>query len=235
MKVAVLNFSGNVGKSTIAGHLLKPRMPDAQVFSIESINMGVDADGLDAETMKGKKFGDLVDQLLVLDDAIVDVGASNVEDFLALMQRYAGSHEDFDLFVVPVVKERKVQVDTINTISALAALGIERARIRTVFNKIESDERVEDEFAAIFGHALNSKAFKADSAATIYSNEVFEQLKGLGKNLAEVMADETDYKAQLKTAKDDAERERALRMVAVRRLGVTANKNLDAVYKVLMK
>ena len=26
MKVAVLNFSGNVGKTTVAGHLLKPRM-----------------------------------------------------------------------------------------------------------------------------------------------------------------------------------------------------------------
>lgn len=48
MKVAILNFSGNVGKSTIAAHLRKPRMPGAQMFSIESINMGVEADGLEA-------------------------------------------------------------------------------------------------------------------------------------------------------------------------------------------
>lgn len=27
MKVAVINFSGNVGKTTIARHLLLPRMP----------------------------------------------------------------------------------------------------------------------------------------------------------------------------------------------------------------
>jgi MinD-like ATPase involved in chromosome partitioning or flagellar assembly len=235
MKAAILNFSGNVGKSTIAAHLLKPRMPGAQVFSIESINMGVDADGLEAETMKGKKFGELVDQLMVLDDAIVDVGASNVEDFLALMQRYAGSHEDFDLFVVPVVKERKVQADTINTIGALSALGIERGRIRVVFNKVEADEVVEDEFAAIFGQAMGAKSFKADAAATVYANEVFEQLKGIGKSLGDVMADETDYRAQVRTAQNDADRELALRMVAVKRLGVTANKNLDAVFKVLMK
>ena len=57
MKVAVMNFSGNVGKTTVAGHLLKPRMGDAQIFSIESINSGADADGLDVEKMKGKKFG----------------------------------------------------------------------------------------------------------------------------------------------------------------------------------
>ena len=54
MKVAVLNFSGNVGKTTVAAHLLKPRMGDAPVFSIESINSGADADGLEVEKMKGK-------------------------------------------------------------------------------------------------------------------------------------------------------------------------------------
>ena len=37
MKICVLNFSGNVGKSTIAAHLLQPRL-NAQVFSVESLN-----------------------------------------------------------------------------------------------------------------------------------------------------------------------------------------------------
>ena len=39
MKVVVMNFSGNVGKTTVAGHLLKPRMGNAPIFSIESINV----------------------------------------------------------------------------------------------------------------------------------------------------------------------------------------------------
>jgi len=39
MKVVVINFSGNVGKSTIAAHLLKPRMNDAKIFSIETLNV----------------------------------------------------------------------------------------------------------------------------------------------------------------------------------------------------
>ncbi len=38
MKVAVINFSGNVGKTTIARHLLAPRITGAEVISIESIN-----------------------------------------------------------------------------------------------------------------------------------------------------------------------------------------------------
>src|SRR5699024_11066618 len=109
MKVAVLNFSGNVGKTTVAGQLLKPRMKGASIFSIESINAGADASGLEVEKMKGKRFGDLVDQIMPMSAAIIDVGASNVEDFVKLMQQFHGSHEEFDYFIVPVVKERKAQ------------------------------------------------------------------------------------------------------------------------------
>ena len=235
MKVAVMNFSGNVGKTTVAGQLLKPRMGDARIFSIESINSGADADGLDVEKMKGKKFGELVDELMTLDSAIIDIGASNVEDFMKLMQQFAGSHEEFDFFVVPVVKERKVQADTVNTIRALAKLGIDKKRIRMVFNKVDVDESVTDEFAAMFGLAESEKSFVVRPEAVIYSNEVFERLKAVGKSLGDISADETDYRARLRLAKDDDEKELCVRMVALKRLAVTANKNLDDVFKVLFK
>lgn len=235
MKVAVMNFSGNVGKTTVAGHLLKPRMGDAQIYSIESINSGADADGLDVEKMKGKKFGELVDELMQRDTAIIDIGASNVEDFLKLMQQYDGSHEEFDFFVIPVVKEKKVQADTVNTIRALQKLGIDKKRIRMVFNKVEVDDSVADEFAALFGLAESEKSFVVKPDAVIYSNEVFERLKAVGKSLGDITSDETDYRAKLKTATDDDEKELCVRMVALKRLAVTANKNLDDVFKALFK
>ncbi|ODT85891.1 MAG: plasmid stabilization protein [Nitrosomonadales bacterium SCN 54-20] len=235
MKVAVMNFSGNVGKTTVAGHLLKPRMGDAQIFSIESINSGADADGLDVEKMKGKKFGELVDELMQRDTAIIDIGASNVEDFLKLMQQYDGSHEEFDFFVIPVVKEKKVQADTVNTIRALQKLGIDKKRIRMVFNKVEVDDSVADEFAALFGLAESEKSFVVKPEAVIYLNEVFERLKAVGKSLGEITSDETDYRAKLKTATDEDEKELCVRMVALKRLAVTANKNLDDVFKALFK
>jgi hypothetical protein len=235
MKVAVMNFSGNVGKTTVAGHLLKPRMGDAQIFSIESINAGADADGLEVEKMKGKKFGELVDELMPLDSAIIDVGASNVEDFLKLMQQYDGSHEEFDYFVVPVVKEKKVQSDTVNTIRALHKLGIDKKKIRMVFNKVEIDDSVEDEFAALFGLAQSEKSFIAKPEAVIYANEVFERLKAVGRSLGDITADETDYRAKLRQTTDEDEKELCIRMVALKRLAITANKNLDDVFKVLFK
>jgi len=55
MKVAVINFSGNVGKTTIARHLLAPRIAGAEVVSIESIN----AEDGEAGSLRGSQYGKL--------------------------------------------------------------------------------------------------------------------------------------------------------------------------------
>ena len=67
MKLAVINFSGNVGKSTIARHLLAPRLPSARVIAIESIN----ADEGQAQSMRGFQFGELQEYLQSVDDVVV--------------------------------------------------------------------------------------------------------------------------------------------------------------------
>lgn len=233
MKVAVINFSGNVGKTTVAAHLLRPRIPGARVYSVESLNLDATADGVDVEKLRGRKFGELQEQLMQRDAAIVDVGASNVEEFLKLMQQYHGSHEEFDTFVVPVVKERKQQADTVNTIRALAHIGVPAQRIRTVMNKVELDEAVEDEFAPIFGLAELERNFTLNARSVIYANEVFERLKTVGRALTEVSADPVDYRARLRETTDEKEREHCIHMVALKRLATTANRNLDDCFQAL--
>mgnify|MGYP003603473134 CR=1 FL=1 len=47
--------------------------------------------------------------LQTVSSVVVDIGASNVEELMAQMQRYRGSHEDFDAFVVPTVPALKQQ------------------------------------------------------------------------------------------------------------------------------
>ena len=134
MKIAVINFSGNVGKTTIARHLLLPRIDGAELFSVESLNA---ADG-EGHAMRGRQFGELQELLQTMDSAVVDIGASNVEELLDLMQKYQGSHEDFDAFVVPTVPALKQQQDTIATLVELARLGVPRSRVRLVFNMVSS-------------------------------------------------------------------------------------------------
>jgi hypothetical protein len=58
-------------------------------------------------------------------------------------------------------------------------------------------------------------------------------LKAVGKSLGDITADATDYRAQLRKATDEEEKELCIRMVALKRLAITANKNLDDVFKAL--
>ena len=106
MKIAIINFSGNVGKTTIARQLLAPRMKNAQEFMVETVNASASDAETAAERLKGKQAGDLLQDLLLLDHAIVDIGASNVEDFVRWMAKLQGSHEVFDYYVVPVISTK---------------------------------------------------------------------------------------------------------------------------------
>ncbi len=231
MKVAVINFSGNVGKSTVAKHLLMPRMPGAEFVAVESIN----SDEGDGEVVRGKQFGQLQEQLLLIEAAVIDIGASNVEDFMKLMQRYRGSHEDFDYFVVPAVKESKQIRDTIATISAVAAMGVPPKKTRLVFNKLEADETVEEAFYPLFAYHDDTKAFTLKPQAVIEYSELYQKLRTHRLSVADLLADETDYKARLRDARDPDEKVHAVAMNSMRRLAHSASENLDAVFAAISK
>lgn len=231
MKVCVLNFSGNVGKSTVCAHLLQPRLK-AQVFSVESLNLDSASEGLDVLRLRGKQFSELHQRLLKLEHAIVDVGSSNIEAFLKLMQHHADSQEEFDWFVIPVVKEAKQQGDTINTVAALRALDIPAEKIRILINKADTDDDLEADFAPIYGFCKTGEA-QLPTGAVIYTNEIFTDLKALQMTIGDLNGDKTDYRQRLREATSEAEQDEAVQMIAMKGLAKTCNKNLDAAYVAL--
>ena len=79
MKVAVINFSGNVGKTTIARHLLAPRIAGAEVIA-DREHQRRRRPG--AAPLRGSQFGELQEYLQTVDNVVVDIGASNVEELL---------------------------------------------------------------------------------------------------------------------------------------------------------
>ena len=231
MKIAVINFSGNVGKSTLSKHMLLPRLKDAEYIAVESIN----ADEGGGELVRGKQYGALQEQLMLLDSAIVDVGASNVEEFIRQMQQYRGSHEDYDIFLVPTVKESKQIKDTIGTIEALAAMGVPAKKIKLVFNKLESDETVEDVFFPLIAYHAEKKNFTLKQNAALYFSELYQKLRTFNMSVDDLLADQTDYKAKLKEAKTQDEKMEAASKISMRRLATSAKENLDTVFSLVVK
>lgn len=230
-KIAVISFSGNVGKSTITRHLLAPRIPGAQVLAIESIN--ADEGGAD-ETMKGRQFAAALEAMQIADAAVVDIGASNVEQALSVLKRHTGAHEDFDLFVVPVVSEKKQQRDTLATIATLSDLGVPAHKIRVLFNKVEIGEDVESSFQSIFEFAEDGFC-TIRPGAVLHENEIYARLNGTSADLREIASDETDWKAKIRETEDPEKRRQYAQAIAVRRLSVGVVAEHDAVFAALME
>ncbi len=231
MIFGVLNFSGNVGKTTIARHLLAPRMNNATVIPVETIN----SDGTEDEAIKGKQFGELLEALALMEDAVVDIGASNVEDFINLMRQYKGSHEDFDYFVVPTVPKSKQQRDTISTIDALAEIGVPARKIRLVFDMVELDDAPDRVFSGLFDYHKAAKNFTLRPDAVMHVNDIYGKFNGATQSIKDVLNDPTDFKAKIKAAKDTAEKLQYAQMLSIKRLASGVSEELDNVFKVLVK
>lgn len=234
MKVAVINYTGTVGKTTIAAHLLSPRMNDAQIFAVETINETADGLGLDVEKVKGDKFRDLFKKLMILDDAIIDVGASNVEAFLDGMVKFEDSHLEFDCFVIPVTSGTKEQKETISIILTLADFGITPNKIKLVFNRVGSD--VEDEFAPLINFCRKEKKCTFSENSAVFENELFDMLSIKKMNISDLLLDTTDYKAKAREIGKDGDaklRSHYTDMHVMKSLAKSVNRNLDTVFNSL--
>lgn len=231
MNFLVMNFSGNVGKSTVARHLLLSRLDNAQLIPIESIN----SDGSEDEQFRGNQFGELIESLPMFDNAVIDVGASNVEDFVNLMKKYDGSHEYFDYFIIPTVSKTKQLKDTVSTIKTLSSIGVSSKKIIPVFNMVEDTEIVEKSFSIVFDYHADNKSFNLKTNAVIHENELFTRLKDTSLSVDDIFNDETDYKALMAATQDKMEKVELMRQHSNKMLASTVKKELDSVFKAIVK
>lgn len=229
MKIAVINFAGNVGKSTIARHLLLPRIPGADLIAIESLN----ADEGQGQALRGRQFGELQEYVQTVDNVVVDIGASNVEELMAQMQRYRGSHEDFDGFVVPTVPALKQQQDTIATLIELSRIGVPASRLKLVFNMVEAGVKVEQAFDALLAFLKQQPIAKVNLNCRLGENEIYGRIKGTKTDLASLASDPTDYKALIVQAKGVNEKLALAQKLATRRLACGVVPELDACFAAL--
>ena len=228
--VMVLNFSGNVGKSVISRHFLAPRLNDAFVIPVETIN----SDEHETDAVKGNEFSTLLENMFtVRDSIIVDVGASNIESLLNEMTKITDSHEDFDYFVIPTVPKNKQKIDTLKTIMALNDLGVPAEKIRLIFNAVDEPNKVPTTFQSIFDYHNATQHFDLRPNAIIKSNELYGLLQASGKTIKAVLADETDFKEAMRQTENQEEILLLGRALTTKRLAKGVNAELDRVFNIL--
>ncbi|KPB84095.1 Stability/partitioning determinant [Pseudomonas syringae pv. maculicola] len=234
MKVVIINYTGTVGKTTIAANLLSPRMDGAPIYAIESINETAENLGLDVEKLRGNKFRELFKRLMLEDQAIIDVGASNVEDFMANLESFEEAHDEIDYYVIPITSGTKEQKETVSMIGMLAAMGIPASKIRLVFNRVKRD--VNTEFSIIISYHDRTQLFWINPQCSIFETELFDALSVKRISLNALMADDTDYKAMLKDKSASIQdRELWSDMYGLKLLAKGVNRKLDVVFTELFR
>ena len=195
-KIAVLNNSGNVGKSTICQTLLMPRIEGAELIRIETINNDDSGEaGFSAQDML-----EVLEQINITDKAVIDIGSSNIENFMDGIKLNTGSQFDIDFYIVPTTPQVKQQKDTLVTVNTLLDLGVEPENIFLILNKVDSKVSLTRQFdVLLMGEvATNLNRNSITDFPIINDTEIFSLLEKIKKPYTEAVNDETDYKAAIR-------------------------------------
>lgn len=231
-KVAVINFSGNVGKSSIARYLLAPRM-ECDVINVESIN-DAGSDKKSIATVRGKEISALRDYLLKKDSLVVDIGASNVEDFVDGILEYQDGIDDFEYFVVPTVPAAKQQMDTVTTIRELIDMGVDQDRIILIFNQF--DKRggpIARQYKLVCDNVIQENLCKLNEDAIVPTHSFFEAFQNEPRSLDEVVHDDANYREMISETDDDSLKTEYVRKIGMKSLAMGITKELNQVYSAI--
>lgn len=236
MKLCIINLSGNVGKSTLAVHLFGSAMPNAKIISVESFNASNadNVESLDVEEFAASRFKEIFREIMLNDNVIVDVGASNVSNFMAEVIRFKSVVSEFDLVIVPTVPADKQQKDTNSTLNWLNSNGIPKNKIRVIFNQYDTNkqEPIVQVYSQVIGYSLSDGKDQAifEPYVVISQNEIYEMSKSTGKTINELANDKTDWQEKRKLAKAENDidaLEAAMDGQMAHDLAVTAQQNLN--------
>lgn len=206
-KIAILNYSGNVGKTTIARDVFKHRLPDYELISIESVN----SDGKETLVIRGDHGDKIYTEILLNDALILDIGSSNLESFFRSGAKEAEILGNIDIFVVPVTPEAKQQHDTVKTVRDLLGMGIPPQKIHVICNQVKEDPL--NPVSSVFGKiqsAITQMGVHMDYANAISAHDLYSG----GQTLGEMLSDR-DYRSEMETAKAQNDNEKARKLAVL--------------------
>lgn len=231
IKIAVLNHSGNVGKSTICNTLLLPRIENSELIRVETIN----EDGSAGEKLAAKDMTNVIEKIDMLDKAIIDIGSSNIENFIKGIKENIGSHEDIDIYLLPVTPDIKQQKDTVNTIFELQDMGIEPECIGVLLNRVDSSVPLESQFKLLLESSILEQTATTDirKCLIIPESDVFTLINLIGSTYHEAINDNTDYRQAIRETKDKEIRSGLSLKKSCHRLAKSLDEKLDIEFKKL--
>jgi hypothetical protein len=236
MKIAVVSNNGSCGKTIVATQMLGPRI-GCPIISVETNNESSELYGVESEKIgaKGKKFARIHAALSEPGDLVLDVGASNIVEFLVGLVNFDQAHLEIDYYVIPVTSQTREKIESIKMIRSLAEMGVPPDRIRIVFNRVQ--DNVAEEFEQVLAYVAKKGNATANPAAAIFETELFTLLAEEKLSVEALLADDTDYKALLHERRDASEDERYRwrEMHGLKAMSRSVNRNLTQAFNALFE
>ena len=238
MKILMIHNSGNVGKSLITREVFYQNFDgnNKMVLEIESRNASSSNFNMNVVRIdfdKPSALQDLTQYGIIYDDYGLDIGSSEIKDFLSAIEKTTEILDEFDLIIVPTIKDQKIIPDTKKTMMVVRLLGYEY-KMQVLFNRVTNPSTIEEDFESLFSwarkekFALNSNLYLANYTES--TNDLIRQ-KLLS---SEILQDETDYRAlAIKYHQEgDAEKSRkASNSLLTQRIAKSLNTDAKVLYE----
>jgi len=229
MKIALLNNSGNVGKTTISREVLAVNMDNPVLLEIETHNAGNESFKdyfSNYYKIPANQIDEIYEILAINNEVIADIGASNMLEFFKKLNEY-GIETIFDAMIIPVTADIKQQKDTLQTINMLLNLGYPADKIFVIANRVKNITTFDKDFKVLIS-ASNDIGFHFNKDLAIKETTIFRDLEAFGKTLKDVLNDNTDY---IKLAKENPdEKQKYIRLDLVKRGGKRLHEDLQKVF-----
>lgn len=198
MKILMIHNSGNVGKSLITREVFYQNFggDNKMVLEIESRNASSSSFSIQVKRIdfdKPSALQDLTQYGIIFDDYILDVGSSEIKEFLNAIEKSREILNEFDIIVIPTIKDQKIIPDTKKTMTIVRLLGYEK-KLQVLFNRITNPSTIEEDFESLFTWA---KKEKFNLNPNLYLLDYTESANDLIKEKqlsSELLNDETDYR-----------------------------------------
>ncbi|MCF6243880.1 MAG: hypothetical protein L3J43_02455 [Sulfurovum sp.] len=199
MKILMIHNSGNVGKSLITREVFYQNFTseNKMVLEIESRNASSSSFNINVVRIdfdKPTALQDLTQYGIIYDDYILDVGSSEIKDFLQAIEQSREILDEFDIIIIPTIKDQKIIPDTKKTMMIMRLLGHEK-KVQVLFNRITNPSTIGEDFESLFSWA---KKEKFSLSPSLYLSDYTESTNDLIKHKrlsSEVLKDTTDYRA----------------------------------------
>ena len=232
MKIALISNSGNVGKSTITREVLGINMPNAVAIEIETHNSGNTKYARifkEYYKINATDIEELHTKLIENEEVIVDIGSSNILDFLEQLEQFVGLETSIDLFIIPTTKDSKQLNDTIKIITILLQnLGISADKIIVIANRV-NPSTFEKDFKILL-NAQKELGFRFNKDLSIRETSLLKDLELMNKTLNDVVNDKTDYRKKIVETKGTPEQAKWVKMDLAKMAGKKVYEDFKRVF-----